>query len=157
MGHIRCSYLMMPVHSHPDFGHAPGIALQRNDICIAAQSCIYIYFCFLYIFIAKSIHSHIQLIEFRCWLCSCIQALYHQAWCRSLNAVVWGCCCSEGGLGPLDPDQESLNLNPIEHLCDELEWRLWARPSRPTSVSDLTNVLLEEWSEIPISTNHLLV
>ena len=40
-------------------------------------------------------------------------------------------------------------LNQIEHLWDELEQRLRARPSRPTSVPDLTNVLLEEWSNIP--------
>ncbi|KAK3528472.1 hypothetical protein QTP70_000122 [Hemibagrus guttatus] len=33
--------------------------------------------------------------------------------------------------------------NPIEDLWDELEWRLRARPSRPTSVPDLTIALLE--------------
>ncbi|XP_051552839.1 GTPase IMAP family member 9-like [Myxocyprinus asiaticus] len=42
--------------------------------------------------------------------------------------------------------------NPTEHLWDELERRLRARPSRPTSVSDLTNALLEEWSKTPINT-----
>lgn len=29
---------------------------------------------------------------------------------------------------------------------------LWAKPSRPTSVPDLTNVLLEEWSKLHINT-----
>ena len=47
---------------------------------------------------------------------------------------------------------ESPDLKPTEHLWVELEWRLWTRPSRPTSVSDLTNALLEEWSKIPINT-----
>ena len=50
----------------------------------------------------------------------------------------------EFGVGELD-------LNQIEHLWDELEWRLRARPSRLTSVCDLTNALLEEWSKIPIN------
>ena len=39
-----------------------------------------------------------------------------------------------------------------EHLWDALEWRLRARPSSPTSVCDLTNALMEEWSKIPINT-----
>ena len=39
----------------------------------------------------------------------------------------------------------------IEHLWDELERRLRARPSCPTSVCYLTNALLEEWSKIPIN------
>ena len=43
-------------------------------------------------------------------------------------------------------------LNPLEHLWNELEWRLRASPSDPTSVPDLTNALLEEWSNIPIDT-----
>lgn len=33
-----------------------------------------------------------------------------------------------------------------------LHWRLWARPSRPASVSDLTKVLLEDWPKISINT-----
>ncbi|KAK3523295.1 hypothetical protein QTP86_029096 [Hemibagrus guttatus] len=51
---------------------------------------------------------------------------------------------SEFGVEELDWPAQSPDLNPIEHLWDELEWRLRARPSRPTSVSDLTNALLEE-------------
>ncbi|KAK3518759.1 hypothetical protein QTP70_011551 [Hemibagrus guttatus] len=39
---------------------------------------------------------------------------------------------------------QSPDLNPIEHLWDELERRLRARPSHPTSVPDLTNALLED-------------
>ena len=52
--------------------------------------------------------------------------------------------------GVEEPDWPDLNL--IEHLWDEFEWRLRARPSRPPSVPDLTYALLEEWSNIPIDT-----
>ncbi|KAK3532248.1 hypothetical protein QTP86_009726 [Hemibagrus guttatus] len=51
---------------------------------------------------------------------------------------------SEFGVEELDWPAQSPDLNPIEHLWDELERRLRARPSRPTSVPDLTNALLEE-------------
>ena len=59
---------------------------------------------------------------------------------------------SEFGVEELDWPAQSPDLNPIEHLWDELERRLRARPSRPTSVPDLTNARLEEWSKIPINT-----
>ncbi|MCJ8742712.1 hypothetical protein PDJAM_G00085370 [Pangasius djambal] len=36
---------------------------------------------------------------------------------------------------------EELNLNPTEHLWDELEHRLHPRPPHPTSLPDLTNAL----------------
>uniref|UniRef100_A0AAR2K7Y8 Tc1-like transposase DDE domain-containing protein n=1 Tax=Pygocentrus nattereri TaxID=42514 RepID=A0AAR2K7Y8_PYGNA len=58
----------------------------------------------------------------------------------------------EFGMENLDWPAQSPDLNPIKHFWDELEGRLRARPSRSTSVSDLTNVLLEEWSIIPINT-----
>ena len=57
---------------------------------------------------------------------------------------------SQFGVEELDWPAQSPDLNPIEHLWDELKWRLRARPSRPTSVSDLT--FLEDWSKIPINT-----
>ncbi|KAL0151286.1 hypothetical protein M9458_053477, partial [Cirrhinus mrigala] len=59
---------------------------------------------------------------------------------------------TESGVDELDWPAQSPDLNPIEHLWDELERRLRARPSRPTSVCDLTNALLKEWSKIPIKT-----
>ncbi len=43
----------------------------------------------------------------------------------------------------------SPDLNPIEHLCDELKHQLRARPYHPTSVLDLTNVLVAELEQIP--------
>ena len=45
----------------------------------------------------------------------------------------------------------SPDLNPIEHLWDELERRLRVRPNRPTSVPDLTNALVAEWKPVPRS------
>ena len=59
---------------------------------------------------------------------------------------------SEFGVEELDWPAWSPDLHLIKHLWDELERCLRARPSRPTSVSDLTNELLEEWSNIPITT-----
>ena len=47
------------------------------------------------------------------------------------------------------PAQSHDLLNPIEHLWDELERRLQARPNRPTSVPDLTNALVAEWKQLP--------
>ena len=45
----------------------------------------------------------------------------------------------EFGVRELDWPAQSPDFNPIEHLLDELERRLRARPSHPTSVCDLTN------------------
>ena len=50
------------------------------------------------------------------------------------------------------------DLMPPEHLLNELERQLPVRPSRPTSVSDLTNTLLTEWAQIPAGTHgHCLI
>jgi phage regulator Rha-like protein len=43
---------------------------------------------------------------------------------------------------------QSPDLNPIEHLWDELEHRLRARPNRPKSELDLTNALVAEWKQV---------
>ena len=53
----------------------------------------------------------------------------------------------EIGVEELDWPAQSPDLNPIEHLWDELERRLRARPHRPTSVPDLTNALVAEWKQ----------
>ena len=45
----------------------------------------------------------------------------------------------EIGVEELNWPEQSPDLNPIEHLWDELERRLRARPNRPTSVPDLIN------------------
>ena len=54
-----------------------------------------------------------------------------------------------GRCGKLDWPAQSPELNPIEHLWDELEPRLRAGPNRPTSLPDLTNALVAEWKQVP--------
>ena len=50
----------------------------------------------------------------------------------------------------LDWPAQSPDLNPgIEHLWDELERQLRARPNRPPSVPELTNALVDEWKKVP--------
>ena len=61
---------------------------------------------------------------------------------RTIQKWFVGC-----GVEELDQPAQSPDLNPIEHLWDELEHRLRVRPNRP--VPDLTNALMAEWKEFP--------
>ena len=62
---------------------------------------------------------------------------------------------SSGSLA--DESAQSPDLNPIEHLWDELEHRLRTRPNHTTSVADLTNALVAEWKQVPAAMfQHLL-
>ena len=54
----------------------------------------------------------------------------------------------EIGVEELDWAAQSPNLNPIEHLWDELECQPRARTNRPTSVPDLNNTLVAEWKQV---------
>jgi hypothetical protein len=57
----------------------------------------------------------------------------------------------------MDWPAQSPDLNPIEHLWDELERRLLSRPQRPTSLTALATALQEEWAAIPPETfTHLV-
>jgi hypothetical protein len=47
---------------------------------------------------------------------------------------------------------QSPDLNPVEHLWDELELRLRSRPQRSTSLTAMATALLEEWAAIPLET-----
>ena len=55
----------------------------------------------------------------------------------------------EIGVEELDWPAQSPDLNPIEHLWDEWERRLRARPNRPTSVPDVINAHVAEWKQVP--------
>lgn len=57
----------------------------------------------------------------------------------------------------LDWPAQSPDLNPLEHLWDELERRLRARPTRPRNRTELFAMLKEEWSRIPVETYRKLV
>ena len=61
------------------------------------------------------------------------------------------------GVEERDWPAQSHDLNPTEHLWDELERRLRARPNRPTSVPELTNALVAEWMQVPAAMSHHLV
>ncbi|KAJ4438336.1 hypothetical protein ANN_14278 [Periplaneta americana] len=49
------------------------------------------------------------------------------------------------------------DLNPTEHLWDELDLRLRSREMRPTSIVQLSVMLQEEWRCIPVDILHKLV
>ena len=49
----------------------------------------------------------------------------------------------------LDWPAPNPDLNPIEHVWDELEHRLQASSNRPTSALDLTNAFVAEWKQVP--------
>ena len=55
----------------------------------------------------------------------------------------------ENGVEELDWPAQSPDLNPIEHLWDDLEHRLRARSNHPTSVPNLVNALVAEWKQVP--------
>ena len=48
-----------------------------------------------------------------------------------------------------DWPSKSPDLNPIEHLWDNLDRRVRRRPNPPNNVNDLRAALLEEWNNIP--------
>jgi hypothetical protein len=49
----------------------------------------------------------------------------------------------------MDCSAQSPNLNPIEHLWDELERRLRSRSQCPTSLIALVTALQKDWAAIP--------
>jgi hypothetical protein len=64
----------------------------------------------------------------------------------------------ENKVPEMDWPAQSPDLNPTEHLWDELERWLCSRPQRPTSLTALATALQEEWAAIPPEmSRHLLV
>jgi len=63
----------------------------------------------------------------------------------------------EMGVQELDWPSQSPDLNPTEHLWDELERRLRARPQRPKTTTQLFAMLQEEWRAIPAAMYQHLV
>ena len=72
-------------------------------------------------------------------------------WGRPFPVSAWQCPSAQHKIGVEEHDwtAQSPDLNPIEHLWDELESRLRARPNRPPSVPDLTNALVTESKQVP--------
>ncbi|KAJ8875003.1 hypothetical protein PR048_022893 [Dryococelus australis] len=57
----------------------------------------------------------------------------------------------------LDWPVHSPDLNPIEHLWDELDRRVRARQARPKYIAQLVEWLQEEWRRIPVDVVQTLV
>jgi hypothetical protein len=49
----------------------------------------------------------------------------------------------------LDWPSRSPDINPIEHLWDELDRRVQHRPVPPANINELAEALEEEWAGIP--------
>ncbi|GFW76956.1 transposable element Tcb1 transposase [Trichonephila clavipes] len=58
----------------------------------------------------------------------------------------------EMGVQKLGWSSQSPDLNPIEHLWDELERRLRSQPNRPSSLQSLTSAVMDAWKAIPMVT-----
>ena len=56
-----------------------------------------------------------------------------------------------------DWPSQSPDLNPIEHLWDELERQLKKRVMHPKNVSELEVAVKEEWSQIPLEKINKLI
>ena len=63
----------------------------------------------------------------------------------------------EMGVQKLDWPSQSPDLNPIEHLWEELERRLHSQPNRPSSLQALTSAVMDAWKSIPMATYQKLV
>ncbi|GFT14110.1 oncorhynchus mykiss genomic scaffold, scaffold_16565 [Trichonephila clavipes] len=62
------------------------------------------------------------------------------------------------GVRKLDwPPYQSPDLNPIEHLWDELEYRLCSQPNRPSPLQADTSAVMDAWKAIPVVTYQKLV
>ncbi|GFW84182.1 transposable element Tcb1 transposase [Trichonephila clavipes] len=63
----------------------------------------------------------------------------------------------EMGVQKMGWPSQSPDLNPIEHLWDELERRLRSQPNRPSLLQALTSAVMDAWKAIPMVTYQKLV
>ena len=73
---------------------------------------------------------------------------------KSKKATTW---FEDNGFKVLPWPAQSPDLNPIEHLWDELERRLKNRKKHPKNATELEMALKEEWSLIPPKTYSNLI
>lgn len=64
---------------------------------------------------------------------------------------------NEANIATIDWPARSPDLNPIEHLWDELKRRVRHRDPAPSTIDELKEALIEEWSEIPQDTIKKLI
>lgn len=76
---------------------------------------------------------------------------------RSHTAHVVKEYLQEAGIQTLDPPAMSPDLNPIEHLWDELKRWVRARNPPPVNHRELKQELSDEWEEIPQETVKSLI
>ena len=94
---------------------------------------------------------------FRSWIIPCSNFVA-TVWGWPLPVLTWLCTSAqrsiktwmrEFGVDELNWPAQRPDLNTTEHLWDELEQRLQARPSHPTSVCDLTNRFWKNGQKFP--------
>ncbi|GFU63068.1 transposable element Tcb1 transposase [Trichonephila clavipes] len=69
-------------------------------------------------------------------------------------ALTW---LDEMGVQKLNWPSQSPDLNPIEHLWNELERIVRSRPNRPSSLQAVTSYVMDAWKAIPLVTYQKLV
>ena len=57
----------------------------------------------------------------------------------------------------MDWPARSVDLNPIEHMWNELHVRISARQVQPRSIQELGAMLVQEWAAIPVNTIRNLI
>jgi transposase len=71
---------------------------------------------------------------------------------RSHTAIIVRDYLQEVGISVMRWPARSPDLNPIEHLWDDLKRRVRARDSAPTTLQELQDAALEKWDRIPQET-----
>ncbi|GFY12394.1 transposable element Tcb1 transposase [Trichonephila clavipes] len=83
--------------------------------------------------------------------------LFHQDNCSIHTSRLAQAWFDEMGVLKLDWPSQSPDLNPIQHLWDEIERRLCSQPNRPSSLQVLTSTVMDAWKAVPMVTYQKLV